>query len=418
MAAEVPQTLEYMCGQLNTAPLLEVENFTNWKKRFMCHDFQDSPDDEEDTKSSQEYLNDLEEEYQARSLLSKSKRPTKDFEAKYNRVKAKLAFLSSSASASKTSMVKNKCLIAEAYEWDEEKVSSDDNEMVEVKVLIALAEDNDAVSKKGVRNGEWVKISMRKTDYNSADESSVCSTPLPLLEKLDGAKPVSRPKTIKSILKLKSTFKAEALKSVIINEPSSAPAKEYVEVMIMKHGHNRIISLEKEIKPRNLQHVIKRCKTYGSTVHNTTDHYDIEWFKRGEVLQAKNVDDLKSKNTGSPKVNRSKTPTRSKDVSIIELYKSPEPIVLETKFSSDQNGQTDQNDLNEQNDQSAQAAEIVNDDQSELLNHTNDEQIIKNLYNTEDIQISELLSSQNVEDTLVHDTIPIPNPSIFIPSRS
>ncbi|GKC62169.1 hypothetical protein Tco_1089767, partial [Tanacetum coccineum] len=37
MVAEVPQTLEYRDGQLNAAPLLEVENFTNWKKRFMCH---------------------------------------------------------------------------------------------------------------------------------------------------------------------------------------------------------------------------------------------------------------------------------------------------------------------------------------------------------------------------------------------
>ncbi|GJU25381.1 hypothetical protein Tco_1164002 [Tanacetum coccineum] len=37
MAAEVPQTLEYRGGQLNAAPVLEVENFTNWKKRFMCH---------------------------------------------------------------------------------------------------------------------------------------------------------------------------------------------------------------------------------------------------------------------------------------------------------------------------------------------------------------------------------------------
>ncbi|GJR92934.1 retrovirus-related pol polyprotein from transposon TNT 1-94 [Tanacetum coccineum] len=132
-------------------------------------DFQDSPDDEEDTRSSYEYLNDLEEEYQGRALLSKSKRffrkgtqrfssakateqtecqkcgkkghfardcwskasvssyqspfqpkplgssqhkpelrPTKDIEAKYNKVKAKLSLLSSSASAPKATTVKNK----------------------------------------------------------------------------------------------------------------------------------------------------------------------------------------------------------------------------------------------------------------------------------------------------------------------
>ncbi|GKE49555.1 hypothetical protein Tco_1480813 [Tanacetum coccineum] len=34
--------------------------------------------------------------------------------------------------------------------------------MVEVKVLMALVEENDAVSKEGFRNGEWVKISIRK----------------------------------------------------------------------------------------------------------------------------------------------------------------------------------------------------------------------------------------------------------------
>ncbi|GKD09843.1 hypothetical protein Tco_1189528, partial [Tanacetum coccineum] len=154
---------------------------------FIVQDIQDSPDDEEDTRSSHEYLNDLEEEYQVilqetasqklqfphinhpfnKKTLSSSQhkpelRPTKDFEAKYNKVKAKLALLSSSASACKAITVKNKGLIAEAYEWDEEEVSSDDNEMVEVKVLMALVEENDAVSKKGAKNGEWVKISMRK----------------------------------------------------------------------------------------------------------------------------------------------------------------------------------------------------------------------------------------------------------------
>nr|GEY65426.1 hypothetical protein [Tanacetum cinerariifolium] len=238
---EVPQTLKYKGGQLNAAPVLEVENFTTGKKAGqrkpenqwtrderkaanldqrlksliisilpddqMNSDFQDSLDDEEDTRSSQGYLNDLEEEYQASAILAKSKRffkkgtqrfnnteatdqtechkygkkglfardcwlktsistyhspsqpkplssprykpklrPTKDLKAKYNKVKAKLALLSSSASASKAPMVKNKGLIAEACEWDEEEVSLDDNEMVKVKVLMALAEENDAVS--------------------------------------------------------------------------------------------------------------------------------------------------------------------------------------------------------------------------------------------------------------------------------
>nr|GEX88712.1 retrovirus-related Pol polyprotein from transposon TNT 1-94 [Tanacetum cinerariifolium] len=36
-AVEIQQTLEYRGGQLNAARVLEVENFTNWKKRFMYH---------------------------------------------------------------------------------------------------------------------------------------------------------------------------------------------------------------------------------------------------------------------------------------------------------------------------------------------------------------------------------------------
>ncbi|GJY24353.1 retrovirus-related pol polyprotein from transposon TNT 1-94 [Tanacetum coccineum] len=44
-----------------------------------------------------------------------------------------------------------------------EDVSSDDNEMTEVKVLMALVDDeNVVVSKESTRNGEWVKIIMKK----------------------------------------------------------------------------------------------------------------------------------------------------------------------------------------------------------------------------------------------------------------
>nr|GEV58705.1 hypothetical protein [Tanacetum cinerariifolium] len=244
MTAKVPQTLDYMGGQLNVSPILEVENFTNWNKRFMCHIIvfeplfksviqnglyvlmtaddqmnfvinyeiakstwddlilyhegpsdvkesrfidlklcyntfkfkEDSPNDEEDTRSSQEYMKDLDEEFHERALLAKSKRFFKkgtqrfsgakatdhtechkcDFEAKYNKGKAKLAFLSYGASTSKSSQVRNQGVVAEAYEWDKEEVSSDANEMVEVNVLMALTDDESGVVGKesaGMING-------------------------------------------------------------------------------------------------------------------------------------------------------------------------------------------------------------------------------------------------------------------------
>ncbi|GKD78158.1 hypothetical protein Tco_1340779 [Tanacetum coccineum] len=456
----------------------------------IIQDFQDKPNDEEDTRSSQEYLNDLEEEYQARALLAKSKRFFKKGTQRLSSAKA-------------TDQIEcHKC------------GTKDDNEMVEVKVLMELAEDNDVVSKEVAKNGEWVKISMRKvhtlleiednydrknylnylcidlnyveekrnnimskhrdlvqemntfkeqllvlkqakldfltmqhvnteilkenqnlrkelkeltaitetwlngsnkispvlgkktvfvksspndtkvsipgverpwlseaegfillnhdtcrilpaesqrnttdpqvavtdssaTDYDSAYESLVCSTPLPSLNKLDGVEPVSGPKTIKSILKAKSTFKAEALKGVIINEPSSAPARgnksasaskvnsapasklKSVKIeddpplaIVMKELNDQKLQISKNQSSysRNNQpqqdHFSKKmnqaqkpsachekCETCGSTAHTTTDHNNIEWFKRGEALQAKKAEAVKSTKAESSNVN-------------------------------------------------------------------------------------------------------------------
>ncbi|GJZ38003.1 hypothetical protein Tco_0584194 [Tanacetum coccineum] len=246
-AVEVPHTLEYRGGQLNSAPVLKVENFTNWKKRFMCYiiaagqkkpeaqwtanerkaanldqrlkslilsvllDDQinsvincltakstwddlilyhegpsdvkesrvmdlklpkkwlsfcrslkntnhvkdselasvfDSPADEEDT-SSHKYLNDLEEEYQARALLAKSKRFFK--------------MGTQSASTPNSSSGKNKGLIAKTYDLDDEEVLSDENEVTKVKALMALTNEERAlVGKESAINGDWTKISMKK----------------------------------------------------------------------------------------------------------------------------------------------------------------------------------------------------------------------------------------------------------------
>ncbi|GJX59646.1 hypothetical protein Tco_0291036 [Tanacetum coccineum] len=114
MAVELPQTLEYRGGQFNDAPRLE--------------DFQDSPDDEDDTRSSQEYMDDLDMEFHERALLATSK----------NKIKAKPTLLSLGASTSKSTQVRN-------------------------QVLMALADDESSVvGKESARNGEWVKISIRK----------------------------------------------------------------------------------------------------------------------------------------------------------------------------------------------------------------------------------------------------------------
>ncbi|GJX04315.1 retrovirus-related pol polyprotein from transposon TNT 1-94 [Tanacetum coccineum] len=495
----------------------------------IVQDFQYSPDDEEDTRSNHEYLNDLEEEYQARALLAKSKRffkkgtqrfssakatdqnechkfgkkelrPTKDFESKYNKVKAKLALLSLSASASKAATIKNKGLIAKAYERDEEECISEQIPS-QKKRIIGVDQLTEDPSSSGQKDLAFVKSSAddKKVsipgierpwlseaegfilpNHDTADKSLVCSTPLPPLKKLDGAESISGPKTIKSILRSKSTFKAKTLKCVIINEPSSAPVKgnksssalkvnsaptgnlksvkikddphlaivikelndlklqliknqssysennqhvpqnalqnkyktqfkkscdlydlnnhlsenfykvlfcqkyertdhrtcDYAEYVYTKemsqhlkslgrsssrskiprpskrffppcihygcidhlsneclyypicrlcgsydhdtNGHNRIISLEREINPRNPQHAFKRCEAYGSLNHTTTDHYDIEWFKRGEALQAKKAKALKSTRDESSNANKFKTPTKRKPIKYLD----------------------------------------------------------------------------------------------------
>ncbi|GJW68739.1 hypothetical protein Tco_0123163 [Tanacetum coccineum] len=444
---------------------------TAFLSSFIVQDFQDSPDDEEDTRSSQEYLNDLEntnhvKESELASLFGKLKYKENLINSIYNTNQEKtlvhatplsIAFFSSSIvqdfqdipdneEDTRSSLAVQKHLTklnaTNVARKDKEEVSSDDYDVTEVKALMALAdEERVSVGKESVRNGEWIKISMKKVhtllemednddrksflDYlcidlnyvkeqrnnlmskhinlvqelntckeqllvskqakldllimqhvnteilkenqnlrnelkeltsiteawlNSSnkvnhsgpkDNSEVSITgsnkpklseakdstpsnhdtgkhPLPPLEKLTGAKLVSGPKTIKSILKSKSTFKAETLKGITINEPSSTPAKgkksssvfktnsapadhksdDYVYYPICEicgsydhdtHDHNMIISLRRGTKPKNPQQVTKSTKTSGSNVHTTSDHNDIEWFRKREALQAKKV---------------------------------------------------------------------------------------------------------------------------------
>ncbi|GJU33672.1 retrovirus-related pol polyprotein from transposon TNT 1-94 [Tanacetum coccineum] len=90
----------------------------------------------------------------------------KDYKAEYKKMKAKLALLEASPSTSqtpKTFQPMNKGLVAETFDWDEEEVS-DDEEVTEVKVLMALADDELSVGENHARNGEWIDITIRKVN--------------------------------------------------------------------------------------------------------------------------------------------------------------------------------------------------------------------------------------------------------------
>ncbi|GJX54141.1 retrovirus-related pol polyprotein from transposon TNT 1-94 [Tanacetum coccineum] len=116
-------------------------------------DFQENSDDVVDKRTSKEYQRDFDIEYHERALL-------KDYKAEYKKMKAKLALLEASPSSSqnpKTFQPKNKGLVAETFNWDEEEVT-------QVKVLMALADDELTVGNSHARNGEWVDITIRKVN--------------------------------------------------------------------------------------------------------------------------------------------------------------------------------------------------------------------------------------------------------------
>ncbi|GJZ24435.1 hypothetical protein Tco_0561894 [Tanacetum coccineum] len=205
-AVEVPQTLEYKGGQLNAAPILEVEIFTNWKNRFMCHisiepQFEniisndsyipmvagDQMNSVINCLTEKSTLDDLILYHEGPSDVKESR--VMDLKLCYNTFKFKeektlvsatplsTAFFSTSivqdfqdspgdeedTRTLSVSSAKNKGLLAKTYDWDEDEVSSDDNEVTKVKALMPLTdEERVSVSKESARNSELIKISMKK----------------------------------------------------------------------------------------------------------------------------------------------------------------------------------------------------------------------------------------------------------------
>nr|GEU29244.1 retrovirus-related Pol polyprotein from transposon TNT 1-94 [Tanacetum cinerariifolium] len=97
-------------------------------------------------------------------LMMKLMKAQEDYKAEYKKLKAKITLLEANPSTSqtpKTFQPKNKGLVAKTFDWDEEEVS-DDEEVTQVKVLMALADDELTIRKNHARNCEWIDITMKK----------------------------------------------------------------------------------------------------------------------------------------------------------------------------------------------------------------------------------------------------------------
>nr|GEV08775.1 RNA-directed DNA polymerase, eukaryota, reverse transcriptase zinc-binding domain protein [Tanacetum cinerariifolium] len=223
------------------------------------------------------------------------------------------------------------------------------------------------------------------TDYYSADESSVCSTHLSSLKKLDAP---AKDNKSSSALKVNSS-PADHLGKF----DEKAYDGDLLGYAVSKASESSTLE-DNKLKKSITSHLMKALM-----LSNSQDlQLRISTLLKQEDIHLMNIFIL---------MNLLKC---IKQTSIIEPYECIEPVVLETKVSSKQNGQADQND------QSAQTDEILNDDLYENSNPTNDEKIIDNLPNTKDIKISKNFSSPDEEDTSVQNTILIPNPSSSISS--
>ncbi|GJY09383.1 retrovirus-related pol polyprotein from transposon TNT 1-94 [Tanacetum coccineum] len=113
--------------------------------------FQDSDSNvEENQRTSNEFMADLNAEYHERALLPNQKR----FYKISGRGKSKKGKSDKGKS--------EKGLMAKSFDWDEESVSLEDKRTTRIRAFMAIAKDEPSVGKVDARSGQWVNITMKK----------------------------------------------------------------------------------------------------------------------------------------------------------------------------------------------------------------------------------------------------------------
>nr|GEW03035.1 copia protein [Tanacetum cinerariifolium] len=188
---------------------------------------------------------------------------------------------------------KSKGLVAEIFDWDEEEVTEDEK-VTQVKVLMALADDELTVGKSHAQNGEWVDITIRKVNtILSMDEDADWQNYLKdELLSLKQAKLNAVAFQIPNIelTKLNHALQEQLKEEKKINEKWLTSLKQVSQCI----RHNRVIHIRggvlAESSQSNESSIEVKCNTYGSTIHSTSDHNEFDHFKREQngVVERKN----------------------------------------------------------------------------------------------------------------------------------
>nr|GEW30811.1 retrovirus-related Pol polyprotein from transposon TNT 1-94 [Tanacetum cinerariifolium] len=223
----------------------------------------------------------------------------------------------SSSQNLKTFQPKNKGLVAETFDWDDEEVSNEEK-VTQVKVMMALADDELTVGKSHARNGEWVDITIRKLNHALQEQ-------LKKEKNINEKRPTSSKKVSQCISEQISHQKKKVLGGKLFTESSSKvnenlfipdsirilycmiykkedhktldhemytaslKKSDYYKAQPYQYASSSIGEVLAESSQSSESSIGVKCNTCGRTVHSTTDHNDFDHFKKGEKIQATNA---------------------------------------------------------------------------------------------------------------------------------
>nr|GEU39361.1 hypothetical protein [Tanacetum cinerariifolium] len=207
-------------------------------------------------------------------------------------MKAKLALLEAIppiSQSSKPFQLKNKGLVVETFDWDEEEVSNDEEE-TQVKVPMALADDKLSMGKNHARNDHSSRkrcglgtIKHTKPETQESSNKNV-SGPVTVFD----PEPVtsSIPTEVKTNAQESKINKVTKPVQMLMDEKTNFTQKIHEPKSISSRPVSSKGGVLAESSQSSESSIEVSCTTYRSNVHSNTDHNDLEHYKKGMLTRS------------------------------------------------------------------------------------------------------------------------------------